>query len=296
MHGVVRVGRHLEELVDVQLDPAPELTSHLIALLQSVLRAKRHGKVLVQVAISADEPLLAGLSGLLKTAALENPQIAAQLIVMPANVTTERLVDIIRHEQLRAFDALVRYENNERQVLRWRELAEEPTTPFVLRDHGVYLITGGLGSLGVLFAREILERSHAHVVLVGRSPLTADKQAVLDSLSRASYRQCDVTDLDQVTQLVDAIQEEHGRLDGILHSAGLIADNFILKKTHAEVRDVLAPKILGTLHLDDASRNAALDFFVLFSSFAGAFGNVGQADYAVANAFLDHCAAEFHTF
>ena len=101
----------------------------------------------------------------------------------------------------------------------------------------------------------------------------------------------DLGDLDQVKQAVAAIREEYGQLNGIVHSAGVIADNLILKKTSAEFTQVLAPKVTGTFNLDQASRDVELDFLVLFSSIAGAFGNLGQADYAAANGFMNQFAA-----
>src|SRR5262249_44034462 len=78
-----------------------------------------------------------------------------------------------------------------------------------------------------------------------------------------------------------------GTLNGIIHCAGILHDGYILGKTPATFKSVLAPKVAGTLYLDHASRNLPLDFFVLFSSTAGALGNPGQVDYATANAFLD---------
>ena len=105
-----------------------------------------------------------------------------------------------------------------------------------------------------------------------------------------SYRQLDLGDLDQVQQLIAAIKDEYGQLNGILHSAGMIADNFILKKSGAQFSEVLAPKVTGAFNLDRASQDVELDFFVLFSSVAGAMGNLGQADYATANGFMDQFA------
>ncbi|HXH40941.1 MAG TPA: SDR family NAD(P)-dependent oxidoreductase, partial [Thermoanaerobaculia bacterium] len=112
-----------------------------------------------------------------------------------------------------------------------------------------------------------------------------------DVFSRATYQQMDPGDLGQVEQLITATINEYGHLNGILHCAGMIADNFILKKTGAEFREVLTPKVTGTLNLDQASQDVELDFFVLFSSFAGAMGNAGQADYATANGFMDQFAS-----
>src|SRR5262249_39790642 len=170
------------------------------------------------------------------------------------------------------------------------------TPPIAFKDQGVYLITGGLGGLGLLFAREILAQTRqSRVVLTGRSALSEEKQALLDGLSaqagRVSYRQADVSDPDQVKGLIASIQAECGQINGILHCAGMIADNFILKKAVAEFSRVLAPKVSGAYNLDQASQDVELDFFALFSSIAGAMGNLGQADYAAANGFMDQFAA-----
>ena len=266
---------------------------------QSMFQDQHDGKVLVQIAIPEDgeHSLLAGLSGLLKTAALENPQFVGQLILVPADSTAEDLERYLNREKSRGIDAVVKYRNGVRRVLRWQEVAAETEEPPVaFKDQGVYLITGGVGGLGLLFAREILERTRgARVLLTGRSPLTEQKQALIDELpaesGHVSYRELDLMDLGQVEDLIAAIRDEYGRIDGILHSAGMIADRFILHKDAAEFSDVLAAKVTGTVHLDQASRDEQLDFFVLFSSVAGAMGNPGQADYAAANGFMDQFAA-----
>jgi len=252
--------------------------------IQAILRSKPQGKVLVQVV--GTEVLLAGLSGLLKTAALENPQIVGQLILVPAETTDEELARYLEAEKAHGPDPLIRYEEGRRQVWRWEEVAaESEQPPIAFKDDGVYLITGGRGGLGVVFTKEILEQTReGRVVLTGRTAWSPASE-------RVSYRQVDLGELDQVKQLIAGIQEEYGKLNGILHGAGMIADNFILKKSSAEFREVLLPKVTGTFHLDQASQDVELDFFVLFSSIAGALGNVGQADYACANSFMDQFAA-----
>ncbi|MEA2488887.1 MAG: polyketide synthase PksN, partial [Acidobacteriota bacterium] len=160
-----------------------------------------------------------------------------------------------------------------------------------VKDDGIYLITGGRGGLGTLFANEILGRTRGtRVVLAGRSPVTVHTaDAVSDP--RRSHRQVDVCNLEDVRNLIASIRDEYGRLDGIIHAAGIIADYFILRKDNAEFLQVLAPKVTGTMNLDEATRNVDLDFFVLFSAIGAATGNIGQADYAAANGFLDHFAA-----
>jgi polyketide synthase PksL len=266
---------------------------------QSILRGRPQGKVLVQIvaAEQREQVLFAGLSGLLKTAALENPQFIGQLVLVPADITAEALGRHLRDERSRGVEPVVRYEGNVRQILRWQEVAAEPeATPIAFKDPGVYLITGGLGGLGLLFAREILDRApEARVVLTGRAALAGENEARFAGLSahaaRVSYRQVDLGDLVQVQRLIAGIQYDHHRLDGILHCAGMTADHFILKKTSADFTAVLAPKVTGTFNLDQASQLVELDFFVLFSSIGGALGNLGQADYATANGFMDQFAA-----
>ena len=251
---------------------------------RTILRNKPPGNVLLQVAVS--DELLAGLSALLKTAALENPQFAGQVIVVPENATPDELSRLLEAEE-QSLEPLIRYGHGTRQVVRWQEIADEQTEPaLAFRNDGVYLITGGLGAIGTLLAQEILHRtSGAHVVLTGRA---ASASRALPN--RVTYRQLDLNDPGEVASAIAAVRRDYGRLDGIFHCAGAIADNFILKKSGEEFARVLAPKVGGTLNLDRASREVELDFFVLFSSFAGALGNVGQVDYAAANAFMDRFA------
>ena len=207
--------------------------------IQGILQGKPAGQVLVQIVVAdyEEQVLFAGLTGLLKTAALENPQLTGQLILVPVDVRAEELARQLQEEKRRGRrDALIKYEQGARQVLRWQDVgAERGKPPNAFHEQGVYLITGGLGGLGVLFAKEILEQTgQGRVVLTGRSPLSAEIRALLEGLSaqagRLSYRQVDLGNLEQVEQLIAAIREEYHQLNGILHSAGLIADNFILKK------------------------------------------------------------------
>ncbi|HXH38510.1 MAG TPA: SDR family NAD(P)-dependent oxidoreductase, partial [Thermoanaerobaculia bacterium] len=299
--GSLPQGRFLS-LQSSQETIARRYAAHALACferIKEILRSKPQGRVLVQIVVPGHEEqaLLAGLSGLLKTAALENPRVVGQLILVPADTTAEELGGQLQAEKLHALDSLIRYADRGRQVLRWREVPpNEDRPPVAFRDDGVYLITGGLGGLGVLFAKDILAQTgQARVVLTGRSAWSAEMQARLDEwapqAARLSYRQVDLGDPDQVRQLVVTIRDEYGQLSGILHSAGMIADSFLLKKSSTEFSEVLAPKVTGTFHLDQASHDVELDFFVLFSAMAGALGNPGQGDYAAANGFMDQFAA-----
>jgi 3-oxoacyl-(acyl-carrier-protein) synthase len=106
------------------------------------------------------------------------------------------------------------------------------------------------------------------------------------------YRRADVTDRGAVRALVEAVLREHGRLDGIVHAAGVVSDGYLLRKDVEQARDVLAPKVRGAVLLDEATRELDLELFVLCSSLSATSGNAGQADYAAGNGFLDAFARE----
>jgi polyketide synthase PksL len=268
---------------------------------RKIIEAKTGAGVFIHIAVpdELDANLLVGLSGLLKSAALENPGVKGQLLLVDGCAASDQLPARLRAESGQAKDAIVRYREGVRQVLAWQELHETCAAPEIaFKEGGVYLITGGLGELGTLFAKEILRQTvHAKVVLTGRAELSESVREKLKALAagdaaqrRIEYRALDLTDPAQVRQLVADIKATHRQLNGIIHSAGMIADNFIANKTPEEFAQVLAPKVFGAVNLDLASHDLDLDFLVLFSSGASIMGNVGQSDYAVANGFLDQFA------
>ncbi|PWK14994.1 SDR family NAD(P)-dependent oxidoreductase [Tumebacillus permanentifrigoris] len=267
--------------------------------LQEIIREKADGNILVQIvtAHQGEQRLFSGLAGMLQTAGLENPKIIGQLIEWDSAQDQGLLVAKLNENRQSPADRLIKYADGTRWVATWREV--EVQSPAVQQlpwqEDGVYLITGGAGGLGLVFATEIASHAkQATLVLTGRSQLSAAKLEQLKALeamgATVAYKQADVADREAADALIQSIVQQYGKLNGIIHSAGVIHDNFILKKTTAEVSGVLAPKVSGIVHLDEASASLPLDFFVFFSSLAGAVGNAGQADYAAANAFMDRYA------
>ena len=167
--------------------------------------------------------------------------------------------------------------------------------PSLVRSRGVYLITGGTGGLGRMLALHLSRTQHAKVCLVGRSARDEKIESCLEAIraegGEAFYSSADVADYESLDRAVAECRGKFGRLHGIIHCAGILADGLLATKTLEEIRSVLAPKIVGTANLDAATRADDLDFFVLFSSISSVVGNVGQCDYAVANRFLDEFAA-----
>ncbi|MDF4004937.1 SDR family NAD(P)-dependent oxidoreductase, partial [Luteibacter sp. PPL552] len=254
------------------------------------LQALRDGRHLVQVVVPAegDDRLFAGLVGMLRTAHLENRRIEGQVIV----VEPGQDIAAVLHDNCHAGTGEVRYIGGERQVAAWSAFEPTPAPVSPWKDHGVYLITGGAGGLGLIVARAIaLAVRHPVLVLTGRSAMNDTIRAsvrMLEALGAVvRYHAADVADAIALGELVRGIPEAFESLDGIVHSAGVVRDGYLAGKTPAQLREVFAAKVAGTLHLDAATRDMPLDCFVVFSSIAGALGNVGQADYAAANAFMD---------
>ena len=230
------------------------------------------------------------ISGLFKTAQLEHYRFEGKTVgvndlSMEASGT---LADIIRNEGFGSGE--VRYVQGEREVRAIRKLSEERVQAFGIKEEGVYLITGGAGGLGQLFAAHLAERHVGKVILTGRKEESGLATAELEAL-QAVYYSCDIADEDAVKGLVEKVMKENGRLDGIFHSAGVLRDGLIVNQTKATSVEVLAPKIMGARNLDEITKDLDLDFIVYFSSLAGVLGNMGQAAYASANAWLDNHAS-----
>ncbi|GAB3327980.1 hypothetical protein GCM10027565_16000 [Bordetella tumulicola] len=273
----------------------------------ALIRQRPRALCVIQLVLPNTEEYLvhAGLAGLFKSIHLEHPQVTGQVVFVDPAIGEEALAALLLRERSHAHDTVVRYAQGMRTVQGWHMLDPTLGTSVapagLFKEHGIYLLTGGLGGLGVLFAREILAHvPSARLVLTGRSApdevaASPEKSALLAGLQAAGaveYRQLDLASPEQIDSQFTAIREEYRQINGIIHSAGMTADSFVLKKSDEEFGRVLAPKVHGTHYLDQATQALELDFFVLFSSLSAAVGNLGQADYAAANGFLDTFAAQ----
>ena len=182
-------------------------------------------------------------------------------------------------------------------------------------EDGVYLITGGLGGLGLAAAAELASHGRLHVVLAGRAELAppaawaalaesgqtpaerqhGEKYALLSQLqtqlASLSYVRLDVTDAKATEALVQSLLTGFGRINGVFHAAGVAGDGFVLRKSADTFRQVLAAKLQGTVNILAAMQHQSTDFICLYSSITGLLGGEGQSDYAAANAFLDAIVA-----
>nr|WP_234025570.1 SDR family NAD(P)-dependent oxidoreductase [Bacillus paralicheniformis] len=273
-----------------------EYAVQVFEYVQHLLSDKLDGPVLLQVILPKKAevtPVLGALSGILRTAQLENPDFIGQVIEVDSSYSEEDCSRILKENAHQPQNDWVCYLNGKRYVMDWCEADDNvDTKPFHWREQGVYLITGGVGGLGMIVAHEIADHVHQPtLILAGRSTLTEEKRAACKELERKGakviYERADLTLYQETERLIKHITNQYGRLNGVIHSAGITQDNFIVKKSCKEFLGVLSPKVLGVEHLDEASKHLKLDFFLCFSSVASVFGNTGQADYSTANAFMD---------
>ncbi|MFB9994577.1 SDR family NAD(P)-dependent oxidoreductase [Deinococcus oregonensis] len=167
--------------------------------------------------------------------------------------------------------------------------------PVGLDPAGVYLMTGGLGGFGLALAAWLAGRGARRLVLVGRSAGSEAARATVQELLQhtedlqITMEQADIADSDAVKALLERARLL-GPLRGIFHAAMVIDDALIEQLTPERYRRVTAPKVLGAWNLHTHTRADALDVFVCFSSVSALIGNMGQANYGAANAFLDALA------
>ncbi|MCF3172270.1 SDR family NAD(P)-dependent oxidoreductase [Streptomyces sioyaensis] len=253
-------------------------------------------QVLVVAPGAPDSPVYAPLAALLKTAQQENPSFRGRLVLLDGydSRDADRFERVVSAEAGAGDDTEVAYDAQDRRLRHgFVELPRGEAGESLLRDGGVYWITGGAGGLGLLLAERLCERRRATVVVSGRSANSPAVEALRARLSHGevTYRRTDVTEAAAVGDAVADIRALYGRLDGVFHAAGVLDDGYLANKPLEGTAAVLAPKVDGAAYLDEATRAHGLDFLLLFGSVAGAFGNAAQADYAAANAFLDAFAA-----
>ncbi|MFJ6673538.1 SDR family NAD(P)-dependent oxidoreductase [Actinosynnema sp. NPDC091369] len=233
----------------------------------------------------AGVPDQAALRGAVRVLAFERPRSRATAVDVDdvAALPRELLADQADDEV--AWRGGVRYAARLR-----RAEVDVPATGSAV-DSGAYVITGGLGALGLVMARWLAERGAGRIVLCGRRGPSADARAEVAKLRALGADVVvvtgDVAEPGVADHAVAAAVDGGVRLCGVVHAAGVLADAPFDRLDPADVRRVLRPKVDGALRLHEATSGCRPDWFVVFSSAAALLGSPGQAAYAAANAWLD---------
>ncbi|MGW2782761.1 SDR family NAD(P)-dependent oxidoreductase [Streptomyces populi] len=257
--------------------------------------------------------------GPVRTLPLEYPALTASVIDFEAAQDGAEdgfdavLASVVTEVRAGLPESLVAYRGTVRRVERVEPLpAGSARARGRFRQGGVYLVTGGFGGIGGEIAGLLARNHQARLVLTGRTPLPPREQWTelerdpgteaeirrrlalirrLESAGAEVHVECfDVTDREALVQALGRAEARFGPVEGVVHAAGLAGGALAQFQRSEAMRQVLAPKLDGTLALAGALREHRLSFFAVFSSVSALLGNVGQVDYCAANAFLDSWA------
>ena len=187
---------------------------------------------------------------------------------------------------------VISYHGGIRQVVSKHPVEQKA---LVLGAEASYLVTGGLSGFGLKTAEWLAAKGARNLILISRSGVnSAEAAEVIKRLALQGVRvfaaACDMTDSAAVSNLFLETAALLPPLRGIIHAAAVIQDGLINKTDAEQIRQVLAPKVLGAQYLHELTRDMPLDFFVLFSSIASLFGNPGQGSYVAGNEFMNALA------
>ena len=242
------------------------------------------------------EPATGALRGLIRVLAYEHPDLHARLVDLDHG---EHALAALA-EEIRSTDSddVIAWRSGRRYVERLsRAELPAPADQPVVRDGAAYIITGGLGGLGLVVARWLVESGAGRVVLNGRREPSDEQQQVLAELAGTAQVAVVAGDLAEpgvAQRLVSAAEETGLQLRGVVHGAAVIDDNLLVAMSRESLDRVWAPKAVGALRLHQATLDVELDWWVGFSSAASLLGSPGQLAYACASAWLDSLIAWRH--
>lgn len=248
----------------------------------------------------------APLVGLSKVVNNEFSNIKCRVLDVDEFVDEETIVHEINAQSNQFYTA---YRQNRKyiEILSEIELPETKDFRDGLKEEGTYIITGGMGGLGVETAKYLSSQKKINLVFIGRKALPAftewemlkEKEdaklnrsmeivtQIKESGSSVAYYCADVSNKDIMADVLDKIRVEYGSINGIIHAAGVASEGYMINKSLTSFQSTLLPKVHGTYLLDKLTEDDNLDFFVLFSSISSLYGYAGQGDYVAANSYLD---------
>nr|AJY78091.1 polyketide synthase [Myxococcus virescens] len=285
----------------------PTQYAEALAFIQSALRARKQLRLCLVTRATQDvgrtatpAPEQAPLWGLGRVVAQEAPQCWGGLIDLPEDFDASEAAVSGLAETLEALCEGTRDDLRALRADQWYvprlSSCPLPETPARIEPAASYLITGGLGGLGMAVAEWLVRRGARHLVLTGRRPPGSEQASRLSAWRDAGVTvfvsQSDVAVSEQVEQLFREVRERMPPLRGVFHTAAVLDDGMLDTLTWPRLQDVLRPKVLGAWNVCQATSGLQLDCLVLFSSITSWLGARGQASYVAANAFLDTLALQ----
>ncbi|WP_375496381.1 SDR family NAD(P)-dependent oxidoreductase, partial [uncultured Nostoc sp.] len=229
---------------------------------------------------------------------LEYPQHWGGLIDLDRQANVEEQAQAIAMELLgTSGEEHIAYRSGTRYVARLVKSYPETTHKFSIKSDRSYLISGGLGGLGLSVAQWLVEQGARHLILLSRSGInTKEKQEAVKQLRAAGVEIitpiADVSDGESLRNAMSELLRKLPLISGIIHAAGSDGGMYrIAELEHSILQQTLEPKVAGTWNLHQISQDWELDFFINFSSIAAVWGSANQSHYAAANEFQNLFAA-----
>ncbi len=272
------------------------------AILRTTWRDKPRLWLVTRGAQAVDREPVTGVAqatlwGLGRTIALEHPELDCTLVDLDQGRGAEGANELLEEISAPDADTQIALRAAGRYVARLvrSRFDAAPTSDFHFEESASYLVTGGLGGLGLSAAGWMVDQGARHLALVGRRAPTEEAEAAIRAMEAKGAEvlvlSADVSKRSDVERVVAEIAQRMPALRGVLHAAGIVREpTMVLQLDEDSFWPVMAPKMLGAFHLHAATRGAPLDFFTLYSSASAALGLIGQAAYAAANAILDAVA------
>ena len=251
------------------------------------------------VATEAISVVQGSVWGLGRVIALEHPELLAGLIDLPPE-KEQSLANILLQEVCCSDgEYQVCWRNGERFVARLGHSANERQEHQKIKSDVTYLITGGVGGLGLKIAKWLAQQGAKHLMLLSRRGASSNSVKALQELEemgvQVAIAKADVSCLEDVQRILAEINTNLPPLCGIIHLAGMLDDGVLNQQNWQRFSKVMSPKVSGSWNLHSQTRDIPLDFFINFSSAASLNGSTGQSSYAAANAFLDSLAHYRHS-
>jgi len=248
----------------------------------------------------ATEPARATVWGLGRSASVEYPQFWGGLLDLgaaPDGSPSSDAAALLREVLNGDGEDQVALRSGRRFAARLVRAPLPEATKAGFDPEGIYLLTGGLGALGIKVAEWLAGRHGVkHIVLLSRrgetDAMAEPARRSLEGLGAdVTILTADITNENDVRRAIGQLRKSSRAIKGVFHCAGLLDDGILLQMDWRKFHRVMAPKVEGAWLLHELTRDIALDHFVLFSSVLSIMGSAGQANYAAANAFLDALAA-----
>ena len=234
------------------------------------------------------------LWGMGRVIALEHPQLWGGLIDLDPKSSENELEMLLGQIRTQQQEDHLAFRDRRIYIARLVKQALAESKPFKLHSDATYLITGGMGALGLQVAQWMVRQGVRHFVLTSRrgiSEATKDAIARIEQTgAKVLVSRANVCSTEEMTALFEQVRQSMPPLKGVIHAAGIVEFQPLKEIQLSQLEAMLSPKVVGSWILHQLTKNLELDFFVGFSSIASVWGSTGQAHYAAANHFLDGLA------